>query len=54
MRICLGKTFVETVSKVTLPVLLTKFDFIMPNIDTFELPYNNMICVWQPIVLMNL
>ena len=45
MRICLGKTFVETVSKVTLPVLLTKFEFVLPQPETFELPYNNMICV---------
>ena len=45
MRICLGKTFVETVSKVTLPVLLTKFEFILPDANTFELPYNNMLCV---------
>jgi cytochrome P450 len=45
MRICLGKTFVETVSKVTLPVLLTQFEFCLPQADTFELPYNNMICV---------
>jgi cytochrome P450 len=27
VRICLGKTFVEEVSKVTLPNLLQKFDF---------------------------
>ena len=52
MRICLGKTFVETVSKVTLPVLLTKFEFVLPQPETFELPYNNMICVKQPTVKM--
>jgi len=45
MRICLGKTFVETVSRVSLPVLLTKFEFVIPQPETFELPYNNMICV---------
>lgn len=45
MRICLGKTFIEAVSKVTLPVLLTKFEFELPDADSFEMPYNNMNCV---------
>ena len=54
MRICLGKTFVETVSKVTLPVLLTRFEFVFTRPDTFEMPYNNLTCVKQPIVMMTL
>ena len=54
MRICLGKTFIEAVSKVTLPVLLTKFVFELPNADTFEMPYNNMQCIEQPVVKMTL
>ena len=33
MRICLGKTFIESVSKVTLPVLLSKFQFELENAD---------------------
>jgi cytochrome P450 len=44
MRICLGKTFIESVSKVTLPVLLTKFEFEMKDADTFPMPHNNMLC----------
>ena len=45
MRICLGKTFVESVSKLMLPVLLTKFDFEIPDADSFVLPVNNMLCL---------
>jgi cytochrome P450 len=44
-RICIGKTFVETVSKLTLPTLLTKFKFEFlegVNPETFEYPHNNM------------
>jgi cytochrome P450 len=52
MRICLGKTFVESVSKVMLPVLLTKFDFELPDAANFVLPHNNMLCLEQPVVLM--
>ena len=53
MRICLGKTFVESVSKVMLPVLLTKFEFELPDAEGFVLPHNNMLCLEQPMVLMN-
>ena len=53
MRICLGKTFVESVSKVMLPVLLTKFEFELPDAENFVLPHNNMVCLEQPVVLMN-
>jgi cytochrome P450 len=52
MRICLGKTFIESVSKVTLPVLLTKFHFELPDADSFVLPHNNMLCQDQPVVMM--
>ena len=45
MRICLGKTFIESVSKVMLPVLLTKFSFDLPDPDNFVLPHNNMLCL---------
>ena len=45
-RICIGKTFIESVSKLTLPTLLTyyKFEFC-DGIDHKTIPYihNNMI-----------
>lgn len=44
-RICIGKTFVEVVSKLTLPTLLSLFVFELPEGQTkesFEYPHNNM------------
>ena len=41
-RICLGKTFVEEASKITLPNLLKKFRFEITNQDNFELPFNTL------------
>ena len=41
-RICLGKTFVEEVSKLTFPVLMKKFKFRLNDASNFELPFNCM------------
>jgi len=52
-RICIGKTFVEQVSKLTLPTLLANFDFAFPahiDPDTFKMPANNLACPRAPDV----
>jgi cytochrome P450 len=54
MRICLGKTFIEEVSKVTLPNIYRKFDFQLENPDSFVMPFNNMLCQWEPKVMIKL
>lgn len=51
-RICLGKTFAETVSKITGPTLIHNFNFNFvdqeENLDNIELPYNNLIASKEP------
>jgi cytochrome P450 len=45
-RICIGKTFIEAVSKFTVPSLLYHFQMeFTDDVDpkTFTLPFNNMI-----------
>lgn len=45
-RICIGKTFIEAVSKVTVPTLLYYFKLeLLDEIDPqkFEMPHNNML-----------
>ena len=49
MRICLGKTFIEEVSKVTLPNLMRKFDFELED-QNLSIPFNNMQSVQEPAV----
>ena len=52
-RICIGKTFVEQVSKLTLPTLWSNFEFsFTENIDpkTFKMPANNLVCLREPEV----
>ena len=44
-RICIGKTFIEAVSKLTTPVLLANFDFdfeVGVDPQKFEYPHNNL------------
>jgi cytochrome P450 len=44
-RICIGKTFVENVSKLVVPSLLYHFDFdLLDGVDkeSFEMPNNHM------------
>mmetsp|Transcript_7581 Transcript_7581/g.9925 ORF Transcript_7581/g.9925 Transcript_7581/m.9925 type:complete len:156 (+) Transcript_7581:1142-1609(+) len=51
-RICLGKTFAETVSKFVGPTLLHGFDFEFTNKSTprseIEIPENHLICKKEP------
>jgi len=50
-RVCIGKTFIEVVSKLTVPTLLTQFKFsFLDGVERENAPYlhNNMIVQWQP------
>ena len=50
-RICIGKTFIEVVSKLTVPTLLShvKFEFT-EQVDRKTIPYmhNTMVARWMP------
>ena len=51
MRICIGKTFVEAVSKFVLPTMLThfKWEFLEGvDKDEFKYPHNNLTAAWAP------
>lgn len=48
-RICIGKTFIEAVSKFTVPTLISNFKMeFLEDVDAskFEMPHNNMICTF--------
>ena len=50
-RICIGKTFIEVVSKLTLPTLLSHFVFeFKEGVDRESVPFihNNMTARWEP------
>ena len=50
-RICIGKTFIEVVSKLTVPTLLSLFEFeFKDGVDPETVPYmhNNMVAQWIP------
>ena len=50
-RICIGKTFIEVVSKLTVPTLLTKFKFeFKDGVKREEASHmwNNMTMQWAP------
>mmetsp|Transcript_32639 Transcript_32639/g.31857 ORF Transcript_32639/g.31857 Transcript_32639/m.31857 type:complete len:109 (+) Transcript_32639:609-935(+) len=52
-RICLGKTFVETVSKITGPAILAHFDFdCVDKEDLLNKPANNMMNNHEPKVFV--
>ena len=55
-RVCLGKTFVDQVSKVMLPSILYHFKLshLEENKDKFEMPHNNMICRYVPSVILKI
>lgn len=57
MRICLGKTFVESVSKLTATTLIThfKFDF-EAGVDAkkFEIPYNSLVATYEKEVQLEI
>jgi cytochrome P450 len=52
-RSCIGKTLVESISKLTLPTLWTNFDIKFEDhidTDSFKLPANNLLCTREPEV----
>jgi cytochrome P450 len=50
-RICLGKTFVETMSKIIGPSILGNFDFEFVDKNHYiKKPANNMMSLHEPIV----
>mmetsp|Transcript_107156 Transcript_107156/g.148210 ORF Transcript_107156/g.148210 Transcript_107156/m.148210 type:complete len:135 (+) Transcript_107156:948-1352(+) len=57
-RICLGKTFAETVSKFVGPTLLHNFEFEFLDKSIakkeIELPDNNLICKKEPEFFINI
>jgi cytochrome P450 len=52
-RICLGKTFVETISKIVGPTIFANFDFEFedPLYKDYK-PHNNMFNLKQPEVFV--
>ena len=54
-RICLGKTFVETVSKFIGPTIIGHFDFkfVDPKNHT-EKPANNLLVLHEPSVMVSI
>jgi len=53
-RICLGKTFAETISKIIGPTILAHFDFEFkdPNMITGEKPVNHLIMLHAPVIMV--
>lgn len=52
-RICLGKTFVETVSKIIGPTIVASLDFEFVDKDkSLRKPANNMMSNHEPIVMV--
>jgi len=50
-RICIGKTFIEVISKLTVPTLLSRFTFAFKErVDRESMPYlhNHMIATRPP------
>lgn len=50
-RICIGKTFIEVVSKLTVPTLLAHFEFdFLEGVDRESIPFmhNNMTARFMP------
>ena len=50
-RICIGKTFIEVVSKLTVPTLLSRYHFAFEEgVDREKIPFlhNNMIMSFWP------
>ena len=51
-RICIGKTFIEVVSKLTVPTLLSNFVFdFAEGVDRENIPHmhNNMVATKAPV-----
>ena len=51
-RICIGKTFVEAVSKLVVPVMTSQFTWELKGVDKdkFEFPHNNLTMTESPYV----
>ena len=51
-RICIGKTFVESVSKLVVPILTSHFTWKLKNVDKdkFDFPHNNLTMTESPAV----
>ena len=51
-RICIGKTFVESVSKLVVPNLISHFTWKLKDVDKdkFEFPHNNLTMTESPAV----
>ena len=54
-RICLGKTFVETMSKIIGPTILYNFNFrFIDKIHLEKKPENNTTCFYEPCVMVEI
>eukprot|EP00349_Pseudokeronopsis_sp_Brazil_P005653 CAMPEP_0202964710 /NCGR_PEP_ID=MMETSP1396-20130829/8811_1 /ASSEMBLY_ACC=CAM_ASM_000872 /TAXON_ID= /ORGANISM="Pseudokeronopsis sp., Strain Brazil" /LENGTH=108 /DNA_ID=CAMNT_0049687037 /DNA_START=1196 /DNA_END=1522 /DNA_ORIENTATION=- len=54
-RICLGKTFVETISKIIGPTIIGTFDFKFVDEKHYKKkPANNMMSLHEPSIYVNL
>lgn len=54
-RICLGKTFVETMSKIISPTILYNFDFSFADEKSMEKkPENNTTSLYEPEIMVNI
>jgi len=45
-RVCIGKTFAESINKLVVPTLLTNFEWNFPkgiDKDKFDYPHNNLL-----------
>ena len=54
-RICLGKTFVETISKIVGPTLLGHFDYEFVDKKYLkEKPQNSLITLHAPVIMVTI
>ena len=52
-RICLGKTFVETMSKIIGPTIIGHFDFeFVDEIHKTKKPANSLNELYEPVVMV--
>ena len=56
-RVCIGKTFAESINKLVIPTLLTNFEWNLPkgmNKDDLIYPYNNILTTQAPTVYVEI
>jgi cytochrome P450 len=54
-RICLGKTFVETMSKIVGPTIIGHFDYEFVDRNFMnEKPLNNLYVIKEPAIMIRL